>query len=98
MDAQLARIYKAVRERNAIWLLTADHGNCEQMWDPVHQVAHTSHTLNQVEVIVVGPKFAAGRTKLRAGGRLADIAPTILDLMALPKPAEMTGQSLIVSA
>jgi 2,3-bisphosphoglycerate-independent phosphoglycerate mutase len=97
-DRGVAELLAALEQKGGQALICADHGNCEQMWDPVHQVAHTSHTLNQVEVIVVGPKFAAGRTKLRAGGRLADIAPTILDLMALPKPAEMTGQSLIVSA
>jgi 2,3-bisphosphoglycerate-independent phosphoglycerate mutase len=76
-------------------VICADHGNAEQMWDFVHNAPHTSHTLNLVEVFVVGEGFAAGRTKLREGGRLADIAPTVLQLMGLPKPPEMTGQSLI---
>lgn len=66
------------------------------MWDPTVNGPHTSHTLNRVEFFVVGERFAAGKTKLRAGGRLADIAPTVLDLMGLPKPAEMTGESLII--
>jgi 2,3-bisphosphoglycerate-independent phosphoglycerate mutase len=65
------------------------------MWDPTVNGPHTAHTLNLVEVFVVGEGYAAGRTTLRQGGRLADIAPTILALMGLPKPAEMTGQSLI---
>jgi len=77
-------------------VVCADHGNCEQMWDPVNHAPHTSHTLNLVEVFVVGDAFAAGKTKLREGGRLADIAPTLLQLMGLPQPPEMTGQSLII--
>jgi 2,3-bisphosphoglycerate-independent phosphoglycerate mutase len=66
------------------------------MWDFEQNCPHTAHTLNLVEVFVVGAGFAAGATRLREGGRLADIAPTLLQLMNLPKPAEMTGQSLIV--
>jgi 2,3-bisphosphoglycerate-independent phosphoglycerate mutase len=77
-------------------VIFADHGNCEQMWDFTTNGPHTSHTLNPVEVFVVGEEFAAGKTKLREGGRLADIAPTVLQLMGLPKPKEMTGESLIV--
>jgi len=76
-------------------VICADHGNCEQMWDPVHNAPHTSHTLNLVEVFAVGEGLVAGKTKMRTGGRLADIAPTLLQLMGLPKPPEMTGQSLI---
>ncbi len=72
-------------------VICADHGNAEQMWDPVQQVPHTSHTLNQVELFVVG----AGPVRLRPGGRLADIAPTVLALMGLPPPPEMTGRSLL---
>ncbi|MEI7553282.1 MAG: 2,3-bisphosphoglycerate-independent phosphoglycerate mutase, partial [Verrucomicrobiota bacterium] len=72
-------------------VICADHGNAEQMWDPVQQVPHTSHTLNQVELFVVG----AGPVPLRPGGRLADIAPTVLALMGLPPPPEMTGRSLL---
>ncbi|HEY1792977.1 MAG TPA: 2,3-bisphosphoglycerate-independent phosphoglycerate mutase [Opitutaceae bacterium] len=76
-------------------VIGADHGNCEQMWDPVHKLPHTSHTLNLVEFFVVGEGYAAGKTRMREGGRLADVAPTVLQLMGLPKPPEMTGQSLI---
>ena len=77
-------------------VILADHGNAEQMWDPVNNGPHTAHTLNLVEVFVVGAGFVAGQTKLRSGGRLADIAPTVLQLMGLPQPAEMTGHSLIL--
>jgi 2,3-bisphosphoglycerate-independent phosphoglycerate mutase len=77
-------------------VICADHGNCEQMWDVVHHVPHTSHTQNLVEVFVVGDGLVAGRTRLRPGGRLADIAPTLLALLGLPKPAEMTGENLVV--
>jgi 2,3-bisphosphoglycerate-independent phosphoglycerate mutase len=77
-------------------VILADHGNCEQMWDFANNSPHTSHTQNLVETFVVGDGFAAGKTKLRSDGRLADIAPTVLALMGLPKPAEMTGESLLV--
>jgi 2,3-bisphosphoglycerate-independent phosphoglycerate mutase len=78
-------------------VIGADHGNCEQMWDPVHNAPHTSHTLNLVEFFVVGDGYEKGKTRMREGGRLADIAPTVLHLMGLPKPPEMTGQSLILA-
>lgn len=76
-------------------LVCADHGNAEQMYDEEVKGPHTAHTLNLVEVFVVGDGYVAGQTKMRSGGRLADIAPTVLDLMGLPKPAEMTGESLV---
>ncbi|MBI5692546.1 MAG: 2,3-bisphosphoglycerate-independent phosphoglycerate mutase [Verrucomicrobia bacterium] len=76
-------------------VIAADHGNAEQMWDPSVNGPHTAHTLNLVEVFVVGEEFSAGRTRMRPEGRLADLAPTVLQLMGLPKPAEMTGESLI---
>jgi 2,3-bisphosphoglycerate-independent phosphoglycerate mutase len=72
-------------------IVTADHGNCEVMVDPVTGGPHTSHTTNPVPVILVGgPKGAALRS-----GRLADLAPTLLQLMGLPQPTEMTGTSLL---
>ncbi len=77
-------------------VIFADHGNCEQMWDVENNSPHTSHTLNPVEFFVVGEGFVAGQTNLRDGGRLADVAPTVLQLMGLPKPKEMTGESLIL--
>jgi 2,3-bisphosphoglycerate-independent phosphoglycerate mutase len=72
-------------------IVTADHGNCEVMVDPVTGGPHTAHTTNPVPVILVGGPPGA---TLRAG-RLADLAPTLLQLMQLPQPPEMTGRSLI---
>jgi 2,3-bisphosphoglycerate-independent phosphoglycerate mutase len=77
-------------------IILADHGNAEQMWDVVQNCPHTSHTLNLVECFIAGQKITKEKTKLRSGGRLADVAPTVLALMGLPKPPEMTGESLIV--
>jgi 2,3-bisphosphoglycerate-independent phosphoglycerate mutase len=94
-DAGVGELLDALAQVGGRAVIGADHGNCEQMWDPVNRAPHTSHTLNRVEYFVVGEDFAAGRTRLREGGRLADIAPTVLDLMGLPKPAEMTGRSLL---
>ncbi len=72
-------------------LLTADHGNCEMMIDPVTGGPHTAHTLNPVPVALIG--WPEGATL--AAGRLADVAPTLLEMMGLPQPPEMTGHSLI---
>jgi 2,3-bisphosphoglycerate-independent phosphoglycerate mutase len=94
-DRGVGELLEAVAKMNGKALVTADHGNAEQMWDPTVNGPHTSHTLNLVEVFVVGSEYSAGKTKLREGGRLADLAPTLLQLMGLPKPAEMTGQSLL---
>jgi len=88
-------LLEAVLKMGGAAVVCADHGNCEQMWDPVHNAPHTSHTLNLVEVFVVGAGYSAAQTKLRAGGRLADLAPTLLQLMGLPQPPEMTGVSLL---
>ena len=89
-------LLEALAKMGGSALIGAAHGNCEQMVDPVHDVPHTSHTLNLVEFFVVGDGYVAGKTAMRQGGRLADVAPTVLQLMGLPKPAEMTGQSLIL--
>jgi 2,3-bisphosphoglycerate-independent phosphoglycerate mutase len=96
-DAGVGELLTALEQMHGKALICADHGNCEQMWDPVHNVPHTSHTLNLVEVFVVGDGLVAGKTKMRPVGRLADLAPTLLQLMGLPKPAEMTGESLILA-
>jgi 2,3-bisphosphoglycerate-independent phosphoglycerate mutase len=94
-DAGVGELLAALATMGGRALICADHGNAEQMWDPTVNGPHTAHTLNLVEVFVVGEGYAAGKTRMRSGGRLADIAPTILHLMGLPKPAEMTGESLI---
>lgn len=95
-DRGVSELLEALAKVQGKAVIGADHGNAEQMWDPVVNGPHTSHTLNLVEFFVVGEGFSAGKTKLRTGGRLADIAPTVLDLMGLPKPSEMAGESLIV--
>ncbi|MDQ2101442.1 2,3-bisphosphoglycerate-independent phosphoglycerate mutase [Azospirillum isscasi] len=92
VDASLGRLEAAVRAQGGVMLVTADHGNCELMKDPETNGPHTAHTLDKVPLVLVnGP---AGVEAIRSG-RLADIAPTLLDLMKLPQPAEMTGKSLI---
>src|SRR5690606_5193580 len=94
-DAGVGELLEALKTQGGRAVICADHGNCEQMWDATTSSPHTSHTLNLVEVFVVGEGYSKAGTKMRAGGRLADIAPTVLDLMELPKPVEMTGESLI---
>jgi 2,3-bisphosphoglycerate-independent phosphoglycerate mutase len=95
-DRGVGELLEALTKVGGKAVIGADHGNAEQMWDPTVNGPHTSHTLNLVEFFVVGDGFAAGKTKMRQGGRLADIAPTVLALMGLPKPAEMTGESLVI--
>ncbi|MBK6766993.1 MAG: 2,3-bisphosphoglycerate-independent phosphoglycerate mutase [bacterium] len=75
-------------------LITADHGNAEQMWDPITNGPHTAHTTNPVPVALVNadPLFT-----LRDGGRLADLAPTVLESLGIAQPSEMTGRSLLCS-
>jgi 2,3-bisphosphoglycerate-independent phosphoglycerate mutase len=92
VDAQLGRIYKALRERNGNWLITADHGNAEQMVDPVTGGPHTAHTTNPVPMIYVGED--APHYHLRPDGSLRDISPTLLSLLNLGLPKEMTGGDL----
>jgi len=89
-DAGLGRIADAISDMGGSLLVTADHGNCELMRDPETGGPHTAHTTNPVPVLLMGGNDAC----LRAG-RLADIAPTLLELMGLPQPAEMTGVSLL---
>lgn len=95
-DKGVGELLEALAKMGGQAIVTADHGNAEQMWDPTVKGPHTSHTTNLVEAFVIGEKYMAGKTKLREGGRLADIAPTLLAMMGLPKPKEMTGQSLIL--
>lgn len=93
VDACVGRVTDAIRDRGGIACITADHGNADQMLDPDSGEALTAHTTNPVPFILVSELHR--RAKLRAG-ILADIAPTILDLAALAKPAEMTGRTLII--
>ncbi|WP_037229438.1 2,3-bisphosphoglycerate-independent phosphoglycerate mutase [Roseobacter sp. GAI101] len=91
VDAGLGRVLTALEAAGGAMVITADHGNCETMIDPETGGAHTAHTLNPVPVAVVGAPEGA---RLRHG-RLADLAPTVLQLMGLDQPAEMTGKSLL---
>jgi 2,3-bisphosphoglycerate-independent phosphoglycerate mutase len=93
VDACLGRLAKAVETAGGTLVITADHGNAEMMRDPETGEPHTAHTLNPVPFIVVNPPVTIARVE---PGRLADVAPTLLDLLGLPKPAAMTGHSLIV--
>jgi 2,3-bisphosphoglycerate-independent phosphoglycerate mutase len=74
--------------------VTADHGNCEEMWDYKTNQPHTAHTTNPVPLVVAGEPYRG--KKLRAGGRLADVAPTLLEILGLPPSAEMEGKSLFL--
>ena len=90
VDASLARIYQALRERGGAWAITADHGNAEMMRN-TDGTPHTYHTTNPVPFILVTPD---GQARLRADGALQDVAPTLLGLLGLPQPAEMKGRDL----
>ena len=94
VDAQLGRIYKAIKEKNGSWLITADHGNAEMMVDPVTGGPHTAHTTNPVPFIYVSEE--ASHFRLRNDGSLRDISPTLLNLLSLHLPAQMTGGDLRV--
>jgi len=97
VDDCVGKIVDAVLNRSGgggKLIVTADHGNAEQMFDPDTQAPHTAHTTYDVECIIVDPKLSVD-TPLRSGGKLADCAPTALHLMGLDTPAEMTGQSLL---
>jgi 2,3-bisphosphoglycerate-independent phosphoglycerate mutase len=93
-DVAVDRILTAVEHVDGVALVTADHGNCELMFDPATGQPHTAHTLNPVPLILFDPKKRFGT--LRDGGALSNVAPTILDILGLAKPAEMTADSLLV--
>ncbi len=90
LDECLGRIESAIVEAGGQMLITADHGNVEQMRDESTGQAHTAHTCEPVPLVYIGPQAL----KLTSGGTLSDVAPTLLELMHLEKPAEMTGQSV----
>jgi 2,3-bisphosphoglycerate-independent phosphoglycerate mutase len=92
IDACLGRIADAAQKAGAAVFITADHGNCETMIDPATGQPHTAHTTNPVPFLVVAPDL--GGRRLRQGGRLADVAPTLLDYMGIQQPPEMDGRSL----
>lgn len=96
VDACLGRVLAALAELDGTALVTADHGNCEQMVDPASGGPHTAHTLNPVPLVIVGPAFRRDARPPLAlePGALGDVAPTILALLDLPRPASMTGRVL----
>jgi 2,3-bisphosphoglycerate-independent phosphoglycerate mutase len=91
VDKVIGAVEKSVRAQHGALLITADHGNLEMMRDPQTGQPHTAHTIGPVLFVYVGERSDA---KLREGGALRDVAPTVLDLLGLPKPAEMNGGSL----
>ena len=93
VDTCLGKMLAALRERDGIGIIIADHGNAEQMIDYNTGSPHTSHTTYPVPMIIVG---APDVRALRADGALCDVAPTVLDLMNIPQPPEMTGHSLVL--
>ncbi len=92
VDKGISEIVPAILAKGGAVLITADHGNAEQMTDYISGEPMTAHTTNPVPVILAGGPAGA---RLR-DGILADVAPTLLELLRLPQPVEMTGQSLIV--
>lgn len=94
VDACLGRLKEAVFAQGGALLITADHGNAEMMFDCATKQAHTAHTLNLVPVIAAAQPFE-GKEWALPEGKLGDVAPTVLQLMGLKQPKEMTGQSLL---
>ena len=93
VDECVGRIVKVIEEKKGNLIITADHGNAEQMIDYKTGEPHTAHTTNPVPIILItdNPSY-----KLKENGKLADLAPTMLELMGLEKPQEMTGESLLI--
>jgi len=89
IDVCLKRIVEKILSLGGLAIITADHGNCDQMQDGTG--SHTAHTLNPVPFLLLNEDF-----KLRDKGILADVAPTVLDIMGIDQPKEMTGESLIM--
>jgi 2,3-bisphosphoglycerate-independent phosphoglycerate mutase len=92
LDACLGRLMTAVKSAGGVLFVTADHGNAEQMFDDSTHQKHTQHTLNRVPALLFN---APPEVRSLSDGKLADVAPTLLALMKLPQPAEMTGHSLL---
>ena len=95
VDECVGEVVDALLAHNGKVVITADHGNSDMMIDPIHGGPFTAHTTNPVPVIVIDPEHPKYELR-KSGGKLCDLCPTLLDLMGLEKPAEMTGESLIV--
>jgi 2,3-bisphosphoglycerate-independent phosphoglycerate mutase len=97
VDACLGAVVDAVLAKGGVALITADHGNAELLIDPATGGPHTAHTTNPVPcILVAAPDIGLDGATLRSGGRLSDVAPTILDLLGIARSSQMTGQSLII--
>ena len=94
-DVAVGKILDAVAKVDGVAVITADHGNCELMFDPATNQPHTAHTTNPVPLILADPKKRFGT--LRGGGALQNVAPTILAILGIEKPKEMTAESLLES-
>ena len=90
VDKCVKSLVENIKENNGILIVTADHGNCDIMWDEIKKIPHTAHTTNLVSFSIVGASIDN-----LSDGTLADIAPTMLDLLNIKKPNEMSGISLI---
>jgi 2,3-bisphosphoglycerate-independent phosphoglycerate mutase len=95
VDEATSIVAEAALKAGYAVLITADHGNAEEMWDPKINMPKTAHTTNKVEFIYAAKDTS--KVKLKHGGKLADIAPTVLQIIGLPKPKEMTAESLLIS-
>ena len=98
VDECLTRIIASAERRGARLLITADHGNCEMMIDPATGGPHTAHTSNPVPLVFVDPAGSVAGAQLRDGGALCDVGPTILRLLGVDQPSEMTGRDLLAGA
>jgi 2,3-bisphosphoglycerate-independent phosphoglycerate mutase len=94
VDRCVGQVVKAIREKGGTAVITADHGNAEQMVDYATGEPHTAHTTNPVHWMLVNERWKG--KKLREGGLLADVAPTLLEILELDAPVEMEGRSLIL--
>ncbi|MBI5017814.1 MAG: 2,3-bisphosphoglycerate-independent phosphoglycerate mutase [Deltaproteobacteria bacterium] len=94
VDGCVGRVVDALRARGYAAIVTADHGNAEEMWDPGTGQPHTAHTTNRVPCLLVDDRRRGAR--LRGDGILADVAPTLLELLGLTQPAEMSGRTLLL--
>jgi 2,3-bisphosphoglycerate-independent phosphoglycerate mutase len=92
VDECAGRLVEAIVEKGGVAIITADHGNCERMINFETGEPHTYHTTQPVSLFVIG---VDGYINLTPRGKLADVSPTILELMDIPQPEEMTGQSLL---
>ncbi len=103
IDREIGRVLKAAESTGTVLLITSDHGNIEEVLDPMTGETETQHDSNPVPLYLVAPEFKgrrfpeSGNLRLETTGMLSDVAPTVLDLMGLPQPPDMTGESLLRS-